>query len=124
MNIDERKRVFRYLLKSIFYDDCREIDGEKLIGFYSFLLDSLENQSDYYVNNNNDRYFIIESIIQVLGHFHKMDAHTLLSIIKNSNGFRERVSEQTGLDIEYVNKSMEIFLSDFQEIKSGFLFCS
>lgn len=124
MNIEERKRVFRYLLKSIFYDDCREIDGERLIGFYTFLLDSLEIQSDHYVNSNNDSYFIIESIIQVLGHFHKMDPHVLLYIIKNSSNFKEMVVNQTGLSLEYVEKAMEGFMSDFQEIKQGYLFCS
>lgn len=124
MNTEERKRIFRYLLKSIFYDDCREIDDGKIIEFYAFLLDSLEMQSDHYVNGDNDRYFVIESIIQVLGEFHKMDAYMLLHIIKNSNNFKEMIAEQTGLPLEYVNNVMEGFLGDFQEIKQGYLFCS
>ena len=124
MHLEERKRIFRYLLKSIFYDDCREIDGDRLIDFYTFLLDSLEIQSDHYVNNNNNNYFIIESIIQILGQFHKMDPHILLNIIKNPSSFREMISEQTGFDVDYVNSAMEGFLSDFQEIKQGYLFCS
>lgn len=124
MNIEERKQIFRYLLKSIFYDDCSEIEEGKLIDFYAFLLDSLETQSDHYVNSNNDSYFIIESIIQVLGQFHRMDPYILLHVIKNPNNFKEMVAEQTGLSLEYVNGAMEGFISDFQEIKQGYLFCS
>ena len=124
MNIEERKQIFRYLLKSIFYDDCSEIEEGKLIDFYAFLLDSLETQSDHYVNSNNDSYFIIESIIQVLGQFHRMDPYILLQVIKNPNNFKEMVAEQTGLSLEYVNGAMEGFISDFQEIKQGYLFCS
>jgi hypothetical protein len=124
LNIEERKQIFRYLLKSIFYDDCSEIEEGKLIDFYAFLLDSLETQSDHYVNSNNDSYFIIESIIQVLGQFHRMDPYILLHVIKNPNNFKEMVAEQTGLSLEYVNGAMEGFISDFQEIKQGYLFCS
>lgn len=124
MNIEERKQIFRYLLESIFHDDCVEIEDGRLIDFYTFLLDSLEMQSDHYVNSNNDGYFIIESIIQVFGQFHKMDPYILLHIIKNPVHFKEMTAEQTGLSLEYVNKIMEIFISDFQEIKQGYLFCS
>lgn len=124
MNIEERKQIFRYLLNSIFYDDCAEIEDGRIIDFYVFLLDSWETQSDHYVNSNNDGYFIIESIIQVFSQFHRMDPHILLHIIKNPSNFREMASEQTGLPLEYVNKAMEGFISDFQEIKQGYLFCS
>ncbi len=124
MNIEERKKVFRFLLKSIFFDDCQEIDDDLIIKFYDFLLDSLEIRSDHYVNADNNGYFVIESVIQVLGQFHRMDSHILLHITKNPNHFREMVSEQTALPIEYVSSMMEVLMGEFQEIKSGFLFYS
>lgn len=124
MNIEERKRIFRYLLKSIFYDDCQEIEDDRIADFYGYLLDSLEMQSDNCISNDNNLYFIVESMIQAISHFHEMDSSMLLYIIKHHDNFKEVVAEQTSLSTEFIDSSMEIMISNFQDIKQGYMYCS
>lgn len=124
MSIDERKRLFKYLLRSIFFDDCEDIDGGQLVGFYTFLLDSLEKRSDVHVKNNSDDYFVVEAIIQILSNFHNFDSALLFFIVKNPDNFKEVIIEQTALPSEFVDEAMERAISDFQDIKQGYLFSS
>jgi len=120
LSLEEKKKLLRYLLRTIFFDDCSDINEDKLVSFYSFLLDKLEIRSDIYVSNDSDDYFVVESVVQLLSHFHLIDSSTLFYIVKNPDNFKEVVMEQTGLSVSFVEDSMERLMSDFQGIKQDY----
>jgi hypothetical protein len=122
LSIDDRKKAFRYLLRSIFFDECEDIEDEKLIGFYLFLLESLEVRAEMHVNNDSDDYFVVGSIIHTLSYFHMYDTALLLLLAQNPDNFRVFVGERTGLHLTFVEEAMERAVGDFQDIKQGYLF--
>lgn len=121
MTLYEKKNTLRYLLKSIFFDECEDIGDEDIIRFYLFLMDGLEAISDAYASKNKDDFFAVESVVQALANFPEMDTSFLFFIIKNPENFREVVSEQTGFPQNVVDEYMERLLNDFQDIKQAFL---
>ncbi len=123
MNLDRKKELFRHLLDLIFFDDCPEIDEDKIIDFYFFLLNSLETRSEIHVAKNDDEFFVVESTIELLSKFHTLDPAILLKISRSHGDFRYELSNRTGLPIEFVEKSVEHMIGDFQDIKQGYLFC-
>lgn len=124
MTTDERKKTFRYLLRSIFFDECDDIEDDRLIGFYFFLLESLDIRAEMHVKHDNDDYFVVGCIIHVLSFFHKYDSGLLLFIAQNPDNFREFISSRTGLSLNYVQDAMERVMSDFQDIKQGYQFAT
>lgn len=123
MTIEERKDIFRHLLGLIFFDACSEIDDERLIDFYFFLLNSLEIRSNMYVSQNSDDFFVVESVASLIAEFHIMDSYVLLQITKNHANFRHILKDKTGFNSLFIEQSMERLISDFQDIKNGYLFC-
>ena len=121
MDIEEKKSNFRYLLRSIFVDECSEIEDNKLTSFYSFLLSDLEERSDFFLSKNDDNYFLIEFIIQVLSNFHVLDSYLLFMLTKSNENFKEQASEQTGIEIAQIGLFLEGVISHFQEIKVDYL---
>lgn len=124
MSIEEKKRLFKYLLRSIFFDDCEDIEDDRLVGFYTFLIDSLEKRSEIHVEHDSDDYFVIEAIVQILCNFHTFDSALIFFIVKNPDNFKEVIIEQTGMSLGFVDEAMERAISDFQDIKQRYLFSS
>lgn len=123
MTLEERKEIFRHLLDLIFFDACPEIEDERLIGFYFFLLNSLEMRSEMHLSKDSDDFFVVESIVSLLSEFHSMDTYVLLQITKSHSNFRHTLKEKTGLTSFFIAQSIERFISEFQDIKQGYLFC-
>lgn len=123
MTIEERKEIFRHLLDLIFFDACPEVEDKHLTSFYSFLLNSLEMRSEMHVSKDSDDFFVIQSILSLLSEFHIMDNYILLQLSKSHLNFRFALKEKTGLAPLFIEQSMERMISDFQDIKHGYLFC-
>lgn len=123
MTFEERKEIFRHLLDLIFFDACPEIEDKRLTGFYFFLLNSLEMRSGMHVSNDSDDFFVVSSVIELLSEFHNMDNYVLLQISKSHSNFRYALKDKTGLNTLFIEQAMERMISDFQDIKQGYLFC-
>lgn len=123
MTLEERKEIFRHLLGLIFFDACPEIEDERLQNFYFFLLNSLETRSEMHLSKDDDNFFVVESIVSLLSEFHTMDIYLLLQITKSHSNFRHTLREKTGLNSFFIAQSIEHLISEFQDIKQGYLFC-
>ena len=122
MKIEEQKQLFRCLLQAIFLDDCSEIGDDKIIGFYHFLLESLQIRSEFEMSQDSEDYFIIESIFKILQSFHKLDSAFLLFILRDPDNIKDAFFERTNLPMEFIDDAMERLASEFQEIKYGWAF--
>lgn len=84
MDFENRKVVFKYLLRSLFLDDkalSLKIDDNHIIEFYSLLIEELKNFSEQKAEKDDNAFFLAEVIISLLASFHIMDKSFLTNII-------------------------------------------
>jgi hypothetical protein len=108
-------------LRSVFYDDCPDIDDGRLSVFYEYLLDNIDAHCLIRLENNDNSFLILKMVYSIISKLSSMDNNAMLFIIKNHQNVIEFISDYTKMPYEDVKKGLEEGISMFQAVKKNFL---
>jgi hypothetical protein len=117
--MDKKIVTFRHILFAIFFDRCEDIPDSEIVGFYHSVLNFFESTSNSLLEDNNDDFFIYETIIYIIRQFDIIDPTILFQFVKNPETFRNVMAEQLNHNRNYINESMEKICGEFQGFKEG-----
>ena len=69
MKIEHKKKVLLKILDNLFEDDSEEINYLNCVGFYNFLLDSLEFEARFLPFYEKEYHSFLKTIIDIFCHF-------------------------------------------------------
>lgn len=69
MKIEHKKKVLLKIFENLFEDDSEEINYFNCVGFYNFLLDSLEFEARFLPFYEKEYYSFLKNIIDIFCHF-------------------------------------------------------
>ncbi len=124
MDATQQKVVFFSLIRVIFKDKSHTgIDEKNCAGFYRFLIDRLEEDTDMYATiDNEEKFYFFETVIRLLKEFETYDFSTIKKIIMSHRSFVHFLIQETPIKVsvfslEYITESLKfkynIYKRDF-----------
>lgn len=95
MNIEEQKKIFSYLLRTMFLDHEFEKKINDPIDFYRFLLKKFQAESKKRLEKDDIQYIVTETVNNILNNFHRMDYVALFILIKHPDNFLTFVQQNS-----------------------------
>ena len=129
MDATQQQVVFFSLIRVIFKDKSHTgIDEKNCAGFYRFLINRLEEDTDMYATiDNEEKFYFFETVIRVLKEFETYDFSTIKKITMSHRSFVHFLTHETPIKISafslgYVTKSLRfkysIYKRDFLKEES------
>jgi len=121
MDATQQKVVFFSLIRVIFKDKSHTgINENNCAGFYHFLINRLEEDTDMYATiDNEEKFYFFETVIRILKEFETYDFSTINKITMSHRSFVHFLTQETPIKIStfslgYVTKSLQFKYSIYK----------